>query len=770
MKDLHRTGAGALTSPVNAAVLTEAQAIEHLKHCRELTRTFAYRVFPGFWRHWCRLVGEHADEASSNQDQLTLLEIQRLLLAVQHAAEQEFAQHLGNAFVKFKNKALHIPKGEERFGGDKLTLVAHADLEESIAISSIVHRAEALHAETLWALQARLALLNDGEKIDERSNPVGPLQFCEALRRVLDSMDVDIKTKVIGYKTFEMDVIRLLDELYEELNRYLVEHQLLPNLRMVIHKAGEVSTEGAPQRRASDGILNGSLNPGDVQYQASLLSAIRLLQAHADQQRAIQPGASSVEGQVVLASEALQGETHPASSQSLAGAQVLDNTQLVQILQDLQIRTLQLTQQHPEHDAHNVPSVEAGRRMLEQITQQHQQGAVSLADMQTIDLVGMLFEYMLSDDNLPDTVKTLLSYLHTPFLKIAFIDKDFFEQPEHPARALMNSLAEAGARWVSNDGKDQHDIYLKIKATVFQLLKEFKNDVAIFSELLLKFNTYTNNLVRRQALMERRVLEKVQGEEKLREAKVRVNQEVRKRIDQRAVPSALLLLLLQPWSDFLSFVLLRYGDATAHWKRALQVVDELLWSIQPKTLQADKNRLLKLQGPLTAALERGFETIGYDQSKGRKLVEAIAHLQKMALQSRQAQPASEPMRSKLENMAAEKAGGSVVAELPVTAEEEKIVESLKMIEYGTWFEFQGGRRLKVAWYNKKTQHYMLVDQQGKKVTLSAGLELAREMLAGRAKIIIGSTKPFFERALENIYQTLNERADQAQTNSEAVNE
>lgn len=408
--------------------------------------------------------------------------------------------------------------------------------------------------------------------------------------------------------------------------------------------------------------------------------------------------------------------------------------------------------------------------MLEQITQQHQQGAVSLADMQTIDLVGMLFEYMLSDDNLPDTVKTLLSYLHTPFLKIAFIDKDFFEQPEHPARALMNSLAEAGARWVSNDGKDPHDIYLKIKATVFQLLKEFKNDVAIFSELLLKFNAYTNNLVRRQALMERRVLEKVQGEEKLREAKVRVNQEVRKRIDQRAVPSALLLLLLQPWSDFLSFVLLRYGDATEHWKRALQVVDELLWSIQPKTLQADKNRLLKLQGPLTAALERGFETIGYDQSKGRKLVEAIAHLQKMALQSRQAQPASEPMRSKLENMAAEKAGGSVVAELPVTAEEEKIVESLKMIEYGTWFEFQGGRRLKVAWYNKKTQHYMLVDQQGKKVTLSAGLELAREMLAGRAKIIIGSTKPFFERALENIYQTLNERADQAQTNSEAVNE
>jgi len=51
-----------------------------------------------------------------------------------------------------------------------------------------------------------------------------------------------------------------------------------------------------------------------------------------------------------------------------------------------------------------------------------------------------------------------------------------------------------------------------------------------------------------------------------------------------------------------------------------------------------------------------------------------------------------------------------------------------------------------------------VDQQGSKVLLVESLQLAREMIAGRAKIIAGSTKPFFERALENIYQTLNERA------------
>jgi hypothetical protein len=131
----------------------------------------------------------------------------------------------------------------------------------------------------------------------------------------------------------------------------------------------------------------------------------------------------------------------------------------------------------------------------------------------------------------------------------------------------------------------------------------------------------------------------------------------------------------------------------------------------------------------------------------------------MALLSRKAEPAPAPMRTKLESLAAEKAGHSTAQLQPVLPEEAKIVDSLKMVEFGTWFEFDGGKRLKVAWYNKKTQHYMLVDQQGRKVSLAAGLQLARDMLAGRARIIAGSTKPFFERALENIYQTLNERAD-----------
>ncbi|HSX86196.1 MAG TPA: DUF1631 family protein, partial [Cellvibrio sp.] len=220
--------------------LTEQQVVQHLKHCRDLTRSFAYRAFPHFWQQWLKVMMEHAERARSNKEQVALFEIQNLLNAVQQAAEHEFSQHLGNGFVKFKNKTLNTLTGEERFSGDMLSLVEHSDLEETIAITSITHRADAFYAEPLWALHQRLALLNDGEKLDERSNPASPVQFCEALRKVLASLEVDVKTKIIGYKTFDQEVIGKLDVLYDEMNHYLIGHQLLPNLKFVA-----VNQEGA---------------------------------------------------------------------------------------------------------------------------------------------------------------------------------------------------------------------------------------------------------------------------------------------------------------------------------------------------------------------------------------------------------------------------------------------------------------------------------------------------------------------------------------------
>lgn len=546
-------------------------------------------------------------------------------------------------------------------------------------------------------------------------------------------------------------------------------------------------------------LLGHAPNPAQAteQYQSHLFSAIRVLQnsiatssaapqGPGGQQasagamaRTMPVGAAGVpQGQFIPGSTGLKrapgeaaGTLVPTSQGFVPGradAPVFNEQQLLTALQNLQAGVSEATSEILNASLSDQPDdgipMQSVSALVQQFseellqTSEHEDQAVDNNDLQIIDLVGMLFDYMLSDDNLPNSIKTLLSYLHTPFLKTAFLDPGFFESTDHPARLLLNSLAESGCRWVSNDGTAQYEIYPRIRGVVQRVLDDFDNDIRIYAELLLEFSSYTKKIARRQELLERRATEKIQGEERLREMKIKVNQAVSQRISHVELPSAVLLLLLQPWSDYLVFVLLRHGDASPIWSEALKTIDDVVWSVQAKSKPADRAKQLELQDSLVQRLDAGFETIAYDQNKIKKLCDALFALQKMALQSRTVDAAPRETRDKLEMIAAKKAGISEMSE-GVSEEEQRMVDSLKMIEFGTWFEFSTGRRLKVAWYNSTVLQYMLVDQMGKKVAMKSGLELAREMLSGEAKVISGSTKPFFERALENIYHSLNAQAE-----------
>jgi len=723
--------------------LSSSAVVSHLKACQNLAASHSQDAFREYLKVLDDALSVEMDGAESNQAQEELAEVQRLFRQNRDELERYFCGYLSEGFVKFKKRELQTNVGGAE-DEDQLSLVDNEDLEETIAISSITQRADAFFAEPLWALNQRFAVLNGGEHVTEATNPASPIQFCESLRKALKLLPLDPKVKQLAYKVYDDELIKIIQSISEEINQYLGHQGVLPHLKYSVPsgqapasalQGGEEAPDTAsPVEQLAAELSSSQPNPNlpPEEYQNSLVQAIRGLQNQmVGATSTLPPGGVMVSSSDLMgALQALQSTGAPEDIGAQGQVIPLDVSQIVE-------------------------------RLHAQLKTEENDGAVEKNDMQTIDLVGMLFEYMLNDENLPDSIKALLSYLHTPFLKIAFIDPGFFEAAEHPARVLLNNLAEAGANWVSDDGSAQYDMYNKIKDIVNRILHEFDNDVKFITELLLEFSSYTKNIVRRQELMERRATEKAQGEEKLREVKLKVNEEVRGRTEGKELPSAVLLFLLQPWSDFLSFALLRYGDKSDKWGKALAVVDDVLWCVEPKDNPADKTRQLEIHDDLISAVLNGFETIGYDQIKGNKLIDALSSLIKLAMQSKKAEPAPAPMRDKLERIAAEKAGSKEIRAENSTPEESQMVESLKMIEFGTWFEFEGGKRLKVAWYNARTSHYMLVDQMGKRVDMMSGLNLARQMISSKTKIISGSSKPFFERALENIFQKLNEKAELA---------
>ena len=521
------------------APLDAERVFEILKGSQRTVVAWAKPNFDIFLSSFIDKILENSDREATNQQQSLNRQFQRQLLDKGHELSRHFCSYLGEGFIKFRVHKLDIHTDEEKYINDRLSPVDNAGLEETIAISSITQREENKYADLLWALNQRYALLNDGHKVSDKSNPIGPVQFFESLRKALKLFSFDTKVKLIAYQVFDEIFMSRLQEVLDKNNSYLQSSGLLANLRQSAMYKKPAATDSVKVNQ-SDNDAPMPLTDGVVvapdphqpsgQYQSSLVGAICTLQSHLAMNAGSRTDAPLVRSSVL--------EPHAPLVNSTGVKQTDSAQQLISVLQSFQLQAAQLF----------VSSELGGQRVTDfnrQLTQHLQvvikDICIERSDIQAIELVGMLFEYIYSDENLPDSVKTLLSYLYTPFIKIVFLDKTFFTTPEHPARRLLNALAEAGARWVSTDGTSQYDMVDNINAVVSTVLDEFENDECIFTPILLDFSRYMKKLSRRQELMEKRLMEKVEGEDKLREVKIRVNTEIRSRTDKCELPSAVLL-------------------------------------------------------------------------------------------------------------------------------------------------------------------------------------------------------------------------------------
>jgi hypothetical protein len=91
-----------------------------------------------------------------------------------------------------------------------------------------------------------------------------------------------------------------------------------------------------------------------------------------------------------------------------------------------------------------------------------------------------------------------------------------------------------------------------------------------------------------------------------------------------------------------------------------------------------------------------------------------------------------------------------------------MLEKLKNVPFGTWFEFekpgQTKRRAKLSWRSTVTEKFMFVDQMGVKAAIVCMRELADCMLNGSVRIVSTEKKPFVDRALSAIHRMLDHAA------------
>jgi hypothetical protein len=759
-----------------------------LNHCQEVAVNQADTLFDDFIKVVDEKLNENIDKATTNQNNIIAMDNLREFRNNSDRLKLNFGDQINHGFDLFQRKALSTHLREPHPEDKIWSLIDNDELEETIAIKTIAHESNIEFQDELWRLEKRFGSINGGEAVNEHNNPISPLQFCVALRSSLELTELNTESKLTSYKVFASLIYKYLEPLYSTTNEYFISEGILPNLRYdkgVTQDTYDVNkniqdnpylepSEPDEVPAAGDDIYDDRpIKDGD---QIQLVYAIRsLLQQTRNYENPTDPGKPPVVSDV--ASDEFNTPDKKVSHPPI----LFVNQQIIDAVENVQSSKTVLINETKKLDPQSI--IETNQQIADELAKKSPDGTVDPQDMYTIDLVGILFEYILTDESLPDSVKTLLSHLHTPFLKLAFIDTQFFEKPEHPARLLLDSLAEAGANWVNNDGTAQYDMYNEIKAVVMRIMDEFKNDVRLFAEILFEFNRLKNKLNHKHQLKERNNVERVQGQERLRVAKNRAKNELEARVKGIKLPSAV-VNLLKPWFTYLTLLQLRDSDNEALWKQALRVVDELAYFFDFSDDSVDRSELEARFNGILTAIKIGFNTMSYDQGKAKKILVDLTAL-KIAtakkyvnVEAEKPVEAKAPERAKAKEAVADKKEEAVedkkeskASAIPVkepepikpkeeepTVEEAKVINYLKLIEPGTWFEFEGNLRLKVNGFSSKLMKYMLVDSTSQKVVMISRLELARKIMSEEAKVVAGSTKPLFERALERIFQQLDDEA------------
>src|SRR5690606_17006873 len=112
----------------------------------------------------------------------------------------------------------------------KLSLIEEEELETSLAITTMVAKAESQLLQPLHALNLRLAQVMERAQLADADNPVGPARLADAFRTAAEALDLETEVRLVLFKLFERHVFGTLDGLYAALNLQLVQNGVLPTL------------------------------------------------------------------------------------------------------------------------------------------------------------------------------------------------------------------------------------------------------------------------------------------------------------------------------------------------------------------------------------------------------------------------------------------------------------------------------------------------------------------------------------------------------------
>jgi hypothetical protein len=232
----------------------------------------------------------------------------------------------------------------------------------------------------------------------------------------------------------------------------------------------------------------------------------------------------------------------------------------------------------------------------------------AVQERMAIDIVAMLFEFILRDTDVPAEVRAQLGRLQFLVLKTALRDATFFTHKSHPARMLVNRIGSISLSLRQVDPSGKH-LTAEICRIVEVLLADTEERVELFAQVLDEFDQFVARELRTvDEDVERAVLAMESVESRTLQF-ARITSMIADGLSILKIDPKLHHFIVHTWAH----VVERAGRVdVADSKHYRSMVPDLIWSIAPKVAEADRKTLIKMLPGILATMREGMTILDWD--------------------------------------------------------------------------------------------------------------------------------------------------------------
>ncbi|MGV1109753.1 DUF1631 domain-containing protein [Xanthomonas translucens] len=658
--------------------------------------------------------------------------------------------------------------------GQGLSLVSESELESRLAVRNLASVLLREWKPMLNRIDRRLGWIAGGLELDADTNPVGPEHIGVAVHAAFSTSDLAPEVRLVLIKLCERDLTAGIGRLYQELDDSLARAGVMPEISRPRPPPPPPRRAPAPEERQARGDAAGvgedrgaagETGEYDDHHAPSWASRFvdRWAQSRGHPQSA-ETGASQ-QGMLLEALHELLQQTRSARENTIAAASAavgqqrsLSQREMISVLSLLQATPSATLRAAIGDDGESL----AQRLKSEVLSNATQFGVdptharLDPVDEDAIDLVGMLFDVMLDERDLEGRSREMIERLVVPFVKVALLDRRMFVQKTHPARRLLNALAEACE---GNTGESPAERVLmgKVEEIIERLVADFNENLAIFLTLEEEFRDFLAQHRRRIEIAERRAAETQRGQEKLELARQRAEAELQLRLQGAPLPQALEDFLRQPWQHHLTMAVLREGEEGAGVRDALALADGLLEeAAEARRHIVGKPWLQAWQWPL----HKVFASVGLHAEAAAAAINALHDtLQAVAeLRPELERPLPELPQVALPQPPLQEAQPVEVTAAETTEDYDNAdADRFRAMPIGTWLDFidrdgkvQTG---KLSWVSPISARLLFVNRRGVRFCVVSPEELAVMVRLGRLRSHINDGA--FDSAMQGVIDRLD---------------